>query len=94
MKKIYSFLLIAIPFLALSQGTINFDDSTKWTAGTTPSTAFTSYSNHSYADGVFSLACTDVIRGGIAEQDGFVSGFGTYALRLQNDATTDVTMTI
>ncbi len=94
MKKIYSFLLIAIPFLALSQGTINFDDPTKWTAGTTPSTSFTSYSNHSYADGVFSLACTDVIRGGIAAQDGFVSGFGTYALRLQNDATTDVTMTI
>ena len=91
MKKIYSLLLLAIPFLALSQGTIKFYDPTKWTQG---AAAFTSYSNHSYTDGVFSLACTDVIRGGLAVQDGFVSGFGTYALRLQNDATTDVTMTI
>lgn len=94
MKKIYSLLLFVIPFLALSQGSINFDDPTKWTAGTTPSTLFTSYSNHSYADGVFSLACTDVIRNGIAAQDGFAGGFGTYSLRLQNDATTDVTMTV
>jgi hypothetical protein len=94
MKKIYSLLLVVIPFLALSQGSINFDDPAKWTAGTTPSTLFTSYSNHSYVDGVFSLACTDVIRNGIAAQDGFAGAFGTYSLRLQNDATTDITMTV
>jgi hypothetical protein len=94
MKIIYSLLLVVIPFLALSQGSINFDDPAKWTAGTTPSTLFTSYSNHSYVDGVFSLACTDVIRNGIAAQDGFAGAFGTYSLRLQNDATTDITMTV
>ncbi len=94
MKKIYSLLLALMPFIALSQGSINFDDDTKWTAGTTPSTSFTSYSNHSYTDGVFSLACTDVIRNTTAVQDLIAGAFGTYSLRLQNDATTDVTMTI
>lgn len=91
MKKIYSLLLALIPFIALSQGSINFDDDTKWTQG---SAVFTSYSNHSYADGVFSLACTDVIRNTTAAQDLIAGAFGTYSLRLQNDATTDVTMTI
>jgi hypothetical protein len=91
MKKIYSLLLIAIPFLALSQGSINFDDTAKWTQGTL---AFGSYSNHTYIDGVFSLASTDIIRNTTTAQDGFPGGFGTYSLRLQNDATTDVTMSI
>lgn len=91
MKKIYSLLLALIPFLALSQGTINFDDPAKWTQGTL---AFGSYSNHSYTDGVFSLACTDVVRNTTALQDAVVGAFGTYSLRLQQDATTDVTMTV
>ncbi|SEQ19484.1 T9SS type A sorting domain-containing protein [Flavobacterium urocaniciphilum] len=91
MKKIYSLLIALLPFLGIAQGSINFDDPAKWTQG---ALAFTSYSNHSYVDGTFSLACTDVIRNGIAAQDGFAGGFGTYSLRLQNDATTDVTMTI
>lgn len=91
MKKLYFLLLTFMPFVVVSQGSINFDDATKWTQG---ALSFTSYSNHSYIDGAFSLACTDVIRNGITAQDGFVGGFGTYSLRLQNDATTDVTMTI
>ena len=91
MKKLYFLLFTLIPFMVFSQGSINFDDATKWTQG---SAGFTSYSNHSYIDGAFSLACTDVIRNGITAQDGFVGGFGTYSLRLQNDVTTDVTMTI
>lgn len=91
MKKLYFLLLTFMPFVVVSQGSINFDDATKWTQG---AASFTSYSNHSYIDGAFSLACTDVIRNGITAQDGFVGGFGTYSLRLQNDATTDVTMTI
>jgi hypothetical protein len=91
MKKLYFLLFTLMPFMVVSQGAINFDDAAKWTQG---SASFTSYSNHSYTDGVFSLACTDVIRNGISAQDGFVGGFGTYSLRLQNDATTDATMTI
>ena len=91
MKKIYSLLLALIPVLALSQGTINFDDPAKWTQGTL---AFTSYSNHSYTDGAFSLACTDVIRNTTALQDGFAGAYGTYSLRPQQDNTTDITMTI
>jgi hypothetical protein len=91
MKKLYTLLLLVTSILAFSQGSINFDDPTKWTQGTA---AFTSYSDHSYTDGVFSLACTDVIRNGLTVQDGFVGGFGTYSLRLQNDATTDISMKI
>lgn len=92
MKKIYSLLLALVPFLALSQGTINFDDPTKWTQGTL---AFTSYSNHSYTDGAFSLACTDVVRNGTALQDAVAGGFGTYSLRLnQNSTTTNAIMTV
>ncbi|WP_445757935.1 T9SS type A sorting domain-containing protein [Polaribacter sp.] len=91
MKKLYFLFTLLGSLLSFSQGSINFDDATKWTQG---SATFSSYSNPSYVDGAFSLACTDVIRNGISVQDGFVGGFGTYSLRLQNDATTDVTMTI
>jgi hypothetical protein len=91
MKKIYSLLIALIPFLALSQGTINFDDSAKWTQGTL---VFGSYSNHSYTDGVFSLTSTDIIRNGITAQDAFAGGFGTYSLRLQQDNSTDITMNV
>ncbi|WP_177169156.1 T9SS type A sorting domain-containing protein [Flavobacterium terrigena] len=91
MKKIYSLLLFVMPFIALSQGTINFDDNTKWTQG---ALAFNSYSNHSYADGVFTLTSTDIIRNGVTTQDGFAGAFGTNSLRLQQDNTTDITMNI
>ena len=91
MKKLYFLLFSIITFNSFSQGTINFDDSTKWTQGTL---AFGSYSNHSYTDGVFTASCVDVIRNGIAAQDGFAGGFGTFSLRLQNDATTEVNIAI
>jgi hypothetical protein len=92
MKKLYFLSLILLTsLLGFSQGSVNFDDAAKWTQG---SAAFTSYSNHTYVDGDFSLACLDVIRNTTAAQDGFPGGLGTYSLRLQNDATTEVVFTI
>jgi hypothetical protein len=92
MKKLYFLsLFLLTSLLGFSQGSINFDDAAKWTQG---SAGFTSYSNHTYVDGDFSLACLDVIRNTTSTQDGFPGGLGTYALRLQNDATTEVVFTI
>lgn len=92
MKKIY---LLIVAFLATlnlqAQGSINFDDSAKWTQG---AAAFTSYSNHSYTDGVFTAVALDCVRNTTTAQDGFPGANGTYSFRLQNDATTNVTMTI
>lgn len=91
MKKLYFLLFTLITLNVFSQGSINFDDSTKWTQGTL---AFTSYSNPSYTDGVFTATCLDVIRNTTAAQDGFSGGFGTYSLRLQNDASTELNIAI
>jgi hypothetical protein len=91
MKKLYFLLFTLMPFMLVSQGSINFDDATKWTQG---AAAFTSYSNHTYVDGTFSLACIDVIRNGTTAQDGFPGALGTYSLRLQNDASTEAVFTI
>jgi hypothetical protein len=91
MKKLYFLFTLLGSLLSFSQGSINFDDATKWTQG---AAAFTSYSNHTYVDGTFSLACLDVIRNGTAAQDLFPGAIGTYSLRLQNDATTEVVFTI
>lgn len=91
MKKFYFLLLGFITLNAFSQGSINFDDSAKWTQG---ALAFTSYSNHSYTDGVFTATCVDVVRNTTPVQDGFAGAFGTYSLRMQNDASTEVNITI
>lgn len=91
MKKFYLFLFSLTTFVSFSQGTVNLDDPAKWTQG---SGAFTGYFNHSYADGVFTAQGLDVVRNTTAAQDGFPGANGTYSFRLQNDATTDVTVTI
>jgi hypothetical protein len=91
MKKLYFLFTLLGSLLSFSQGSINFDDATKWTQG---AAAFTSYSNHTYVDGTFSLACIDVIRNGTAAQDVFPGALGTYSLRLQNDASTEAVFTI
>lgn len=91
MKKLYFLLLGLITLNAFSQGSINFDDSAKWTQG---ALAFTSYSNHSYTDGVFTAICVDVVRNTTPAQDGFAGAFGTYSLRMQNDASTEVNIAI
>ena len=91
MKKLYSLLFLFMSLLNFSQGSINFDDASKWTQGTL---ALTSYSNHSYTDGSFSLTSLDIIRNGTTTQDGFAGALGTYSIRLQNDATTEVVFTI
>ena len=91
MKKLYFLFTLLGSLLSFSQGSINFDDANKWTQG---AAAFTSYSNHTYVDGTFSLACIDVIRNGTAAQDVFPGALGTYSLRLQNDASTEAVFTI
>lgn len=70
---------------------VNFDDAAKWTQGTAP---FTSYGNHSYADGQVTVQGTRVIRNTTATQDGFVGAFGTYAWRLENASGSKIVFTI
>lgn len=67
-----------------AQTTINFDDASKWTAG---SVALTSYdNNHIYTDGLFSATGGPSLRSGTAFQDGFAGANGTYSWRLSNVA--------
>lgn len=83
MKNIYLFFtLFSLTFSAIAQTTttINFDDDTKWTAG---SLALTSYaSDHTYIDGVFSSTANTGLRNGNAVQGGAAGALGTYSWRL------------
>ncbi|MFT7155157.1 MAG: PKD repeat protein [Parvicella sp.] len=82
MKKILlsAFALVSIAFTA--QTTINFDDDTKWTAG---SATLSSYAaDHAYADGVFSATGGPGLRNGSAAQNGFPGANGIYSWRMQN----------
>lgn len=94
MKKLYTLLFLSLSILSFSQGSINFDDPTKWTQGGGGAIPFTSYSDHSYVDGVFSAIGTSVIRNSTAPQDAVAGANGTYAFRLNQTATTDLTFTI
>jgi hypothetical protein len=89
MKKLYTLLLSLTSILAISQGSINFDDDTKWSA-TTPA----SYGNHTYTDGVFTLSGVDFLRNTITDQDLFPGALGTYSFRLRNNATTEASMKV
>jgi len=63
---------------------INFDDASKWTAG---SGAINSYqTDHFYIDGVFSSTGGPAMRNGTTDQDGFPGALGTYSWRLKNEA--------
>lgn len=83
MKK--TFILLSLLFtlgLVFAQTTINFDDATKWTQG---STGLTSYaSDHTYIDGVFSATGGPALRNTTVNQDGYPGAIGTYAWRLTN----------
>jgi PKD repeat protein len=75
-----------------AQTTINFDDATKWTAG---STSITSYAiNHSYSDGVFSSTALPALRNSIAVQDLVAGANGTYSWRLRDTDTSEWNCTI
>jgi hypothetical protein len=94
MKKLYTLLLSLTSILAISQGSINFDDDAKWAQGAAGTASYTSYSDHSYTDGAFSATGIEIIRNGIAVQDGATGANGTYSVRLRNNTTTEFTMTI
>lgn len=93
-------ILLALTFLTTglvcienkAQTTINFDDPTKWTAG---STSITSYAiDHSYSDGVFSSTALPALRNGIAIQDLVAGANGTYSWRLRDTDTSEWNCTI
>jgi hypothetical protein len=75
---------------AQTTSTINFDTVGNWTQG---AAAFTSYSNHSYAQSDWVFQGNRVIRNGTANQDGFPGGIGTYSWRLEDGAGSSLTAT-
>jgi hypothetical protein len=89
MKKLYILFLLTFSLLTFSQGSINFDDTAKWSA-TTPD----SYGNHTYIDGIFTMSGTDILRNNTGLQDAVAGALGTYSVRLRNNATTNIIMTI
>ncbi len=94
MKKSLLILLFAlgVSYWGFGQTTINFDDATKWTAG---STGLTSYAiNHVYADGLFSATGGPALRNTTTLQDGFAGAFGIYSWRLSNVFPVDWRITI
>ena len=68
-------LLVLMSNYGWGQTIINFDTASNWTQG--GSTAFTSYSNHSYSESGVTFQGAKVIRNAIAAQDGF-PGAGEY----------------
>ncbi|PKP01561.1 MAG: hypothetical protein CVU11_14875 [Bacteroidetes bacterium HGW-Bacteroidetes-6] len=94
MKKILLLVLSLLVFAIglKAQTTIDFDDGTKWTAG---SGAITSYfSDHTYVDGLFSATGGPALRNTTAAQDGFPGALGTYSWRLTNTSAVDWRITI
>lgn len=62
--------------------TIDFDDNSKWNAG---SAAIGSYAtNHTYSDKNWLFTGGPALRNGTTAQDGFAGALGTYSWRLQN----------
>jgi hypothetical protein len=94
MKKIYTLLLTLFSLVLFAQGSINFDNPGNWVQGGGGTIAFTSFSDHSYVDGVFSAVGASVLRNTTALQDGFPLANGTYSFRLNQTGTTSLTMTI
>lgn len=97
-KKIYMkkllllFEILLLSIVGYGQTTINFDDLSKWNAG---SGVITSYQiDHEYIDGIFSATGGRALRNTTSTQDGFVGAFGTYSWRLENSATVDWRITI
>jgi len=92
--RYFYLLLLFLPVLAFGQITtsIDFDDDTKWTAG---STILNSYGNgHTYTDGVFTAVGNASLRETAGTQDGFPRTFGTYAWRLRDAAGSSLVMNI
>ncbi|WP_452224938.1 lamin tail domain-containing protein [Lacinutrix chionoecetis] len=91
MKKIYFLLLtFLISAVSFGQGTIDFDTDANWS----PSPG--GYGDYTYTDAALNFTATgiDVFRNGTADQDGFPGGFGTYSVRLRNNASTSLTMMV
>lgn len=77
-----SFLFIATIGNAQVTTTINFDDDTKWIAG---SSGLTSYQpDHQYNDGIFSSTAVSGLRNTTAVTDGVAGANGVYSWRVQN----------
>lgn len=91
MKKLL-LVFFALPMITFGQTTINFDDPTKWTAGTV---ALTSYGdNHAYNDGSFSSTCINCLRETTADAAGTPGANGVYAYRLRNQTNSSFVATI
>lgn len=92
MKKLYILFLLTFSLSTFSQGSINFDDTAKWIQD--GAIALNSYGNHGYSDGTFTMTGTDVLQNTTALQDAIAGAFGTYSVRLRNNANTNVIMNI
>lgn len=91
-KTLLIFSLILSLGLAWGQTVIDFDDSSKWTAG---SASLTSYmTDHTYVDGLFSATGGPALRNTNSDQDGFPGALGTYSWRLRNEDNVVWTITI
>ena len=90
MKKtlllVFSLLLSLTSF---AQGTIDFDDDNNWTMDGS------GYSNnHTYSEGVISVAGGEAYRQGTAAQGGYPGAFGKYSWRLRNNDAVEWTITV
>lgn len=76
-------LMLTQKVLYAQSTTINFDDASKWTAG---SASLSSYAtDHIYNDGLVSFTGGNAIRNGNSDQDGNTGAFGTYSWRLKDE---------
>ncbi|MDD2550218.1 MAG: Ig-like domain-containing protein [Bacteroidales bacterium] len=66
------------------QTTINFDVEENWIQDGT--IGLGSYANHGYAESGATFQGTNVLRNGVAAQDGFSGALGTYSFRVRNTA--------
>jgi hypothetical protein len=89
MKKIYYLLLtLAISSLSFGQGSIDFDTASNWTA------SMSGYGDYEYTDTNFLAVGTQIIKNSTSSQDGFPGAFGTSSVRLKNNSTSSLTMTV
>ena len=88
MKKHYILLLtLLISVGSFGQTTIDFDDSGDWTYSS-------GYGSHTYSKGGFSYVSSELYRETTGTQNDFAKAFGTYAIRLRNNSSSEVTFNV
>ena len=93
-KKLITLLFIIACYSGWGQvtTTIDFESGSNWVQS--GSTSLSSYANHGYADGFISITGTNVLRQTSSPQDNYPGALGAYAIRLQNNSTSKIEVTI